>query len=59
MQSEIVRKLNAEMVLDIESERQVVYILAQIRKLIELGSFAKGEWRTRSLRVRLGTPYKP
>lgn len=45
MQSEIVRKLNAEMVLDIESERQVVYILAQIRKLIELGSFAKGEGR--------------
>jgi hypothetical protein len=43
MQSEIVRKLNAEMVLDIESERQVVYILAQISKLIELGSFAKGE----------------
>jgi hypothetical protein len=44
MQSEIVRKLNAEMALDIESERQVVYILAEIRKLIELAKFAKHEW---------------
>ena len=45
MENKIVKKLNAEMRLAIDSERQVVYILAGTLKLLDLGAYSKDEWR--------------
>lgn len=37
MKPDIVAKLSAELLLDLTSERQIVYILVETRKLVELG----------------------
>jgi len=41
MKPDIIAKLSLELLEPVRSERQVVYILAELRKLLELGSIAK------------------
>jgi hypothetical protein len=54
MINDIISKLRAELATPISSERQVVYILVELRKLLEIGG-EKQKYRIPYIPLRLGS----